>query len=163
MIDFAKFIKILNDNRVEYVLIGGAAMVIHGSAYVTRDVDICYRRSKDNIRRLAAALRPLNPKLREAPESVPFQLDEATIQMGLNFTLKTDLGDIDLLGEVLPLGFYDSVLAASRSLEFMGLECQVLSLDGIIESKKLAGRRKDLMALPELEALRELKKAKGEQ
>ena len=104
MIEFRKVIETLNREKVEFVLIGGAAMIVHGSAYVTRDLDICYRRSKDNVRRLVAAIAPLHPRLRGAPEALPFQFEEATIQRGLNFALSTDLGDIDLLGEVQPMG-----------------------------------------------------------
>lgn len=163
MIDFPKIIQTLNREKVEFVLIGGAAMVVHGSAYVTRDADICYRRSKENIRRLVAAIQPLRPQLRGAPEGLPFEFDEATVHHGLNFTLSTDLGDIDLLGEVQPLGTYEGVLAASNRMVFMEQECQVLSLAGLIASKRAAGRTKDLMAIPELEALLELEKSREKQ
>jgi hypothetical protein len=85
---------------VEFIVIGGVAAAVHGSALITYDLDIVYRRTPDNVDRLAAALDPLGPYLRGAPEGLPFRFDAATIARGLNFTLTTTLGAIDLLGEV---------------------------------------------------------------
>jgi hypothetical protein len=54
-------LRALSDQEVEFIIIGGAAAVLHGSAYVTADLDICYSREKENLTRLAAALAPFNP------------------------------------------------------------------------------------------------------
>ena len=78
-------------------MIGGVAVVAHGHPRLTQDLDICYSRERGNIDRLAEALRPLHPYLRGAPEGLPFTLDAATIRAGLNFTLRTEAGDLDLL------------------------------------------------------------------
>ena len=158
MVDFPKILEVLENARVSYVLIGGGAMIAHGSAYVTRDVDICYDRSKENLERLAGALRPFHPTLRGAPPELPFLWDEETLRRGMNFTLRTDLGDIDLLGEVSGLGAYDEALASSQPMQIFGRTCPVLDLEALIKTKKVAGRRKDLLSIPELEALLELKK-----
>ena len=80
-----------------------------------------------------------------------------TVRNGLNFTLTTDIGDIDLLGEVSGLGSYDEVLAASELMQVAATQCRVLSVDGLIRAKQAAGRDKDLKALKELQALKELK------
>ncbi len=156
--DFQRAIEILSDGNVEFILIGGLAMSAHGSAYITFDVDVCYKRSRDNMQRLVAALAPVHPTLRNAPPGLPFQFDEETLRRGLNFTLKTDIGDLDLLGEVLPIGSYEAVEAASTMVDFFGRRCRVLSIEGLLKTKKLAGRRKDLLSIPELEALLELKR-----
>ena len=74
----------------------------------------------------------------------------------MNFTLTTDWGDLDLLGEVTGIGGYKEVKTFSSNLTLFGLECAVLSLDGLIQSKRAAGRAKDLLTLPEIEALREI-------
>jgi len=95
-----KVLPILNEGEVEYVVVGGVALVAHGSARATFDIDLCYKRSKANIEKLCRALQPFHPRLRGAPKDLPFRLDAKTIAAGLNFTLVTDLGDIDLLGEV---------------------------------------------------------------
>lgn len=153
---FKAAIDTLRNGQVNFVVIGGIAMGAHGSAYVTLDVDVCYERSRENIRRLAAAVAPLHPRLRNAPADLPFRFDEETIRRGLNFTLTTDLGALDLLGEVSGLGFYADVLAASVEARLFEGPCRVLSIDGLIKSKRAAGRPKDIAAVAELEALREM-------
>ena len=75
----------------------GVAATIHGSARVTQDLDIVYARTPENFARLVAALAPHAPYLRGAPPGLPFRWDAETIRRGLNFTLTTTLGDVDLL------------------------------------------------------------------
>jgi predicted nucleotidyltransferase len=143
---------------VEFVVIGGVAGLAHGSARVTFDVDISYKRSPENITRLCVTLAPLHPKLRGAPEDLPFILDPKTMKAGLNFTLTTDLGALDLLGEISGLGTYEGVKAVSQLLPLYGIEMNVLSLDGLLAAKRAAARGKDKEAIVELEALLELRK-----
>ncbi|MCI0456201.1 MAG: nucleotidyltransferase [Gemmataceae bacterium] len=152
----------LLDHGVEFVVIGGLAMTIHGSAYITRDLDLCYRRTADNIAALATALAPLHPYLRGAPPGLPFRFDAPTIQAGLNFTLTTDLGALDLLGELAGVGTAEEVLAHSEEQTIFGLKVRVLSLDALIASKKAAGRLKDQTHLLELEELKKLKETPPE-
>jgi predicted nucleotidyltransferase len=156
MSDFERSLTVLLDGGVEIVVIGGAAMYVHGSDHLTRDLDVCYNRARGNVQRLVTALVPHHPRLRGAPSDLPFRLDVPTVLRGLNFTLTTDLGAVDLLGEVAGLGTYSEVLKASHQLEILGRQCHVLSLDGLIKSKRAAGRPRDLAALPELEALQEM-------
>jgi len=158
MIELRKALNVLRKGEVEFVLIGGAAMVPHGSAQVTQDLDICYARSRENIRRLVKALAPYRPRLRGVSNDVPFRLDEETLARGMNFTLATDLGDLDLFGEVKGLGPFDVVRATSENVQVFEGTCAILSLDGLIKAKRAAGRPRDLAVLPELEALRELRK-----
>lgn len=153
-----KLLKALYDQELEFVIIGGAAAVLHGSAYVIGDLDICYSREKGNLKRLATALAPFNPSLRGAPKDLPFQLDADSLKSGLNFIFTTDLGDLDLLGEVVGLGGYADVLAFSEELELFGMRCKILTLEGLIKSKQAVGSAKDLRLLPELEALLEIHK-----
>lgn len=136
-------------------------MHLQGSAYVTKDVDFYYSRSSENIKRLAVALQPYHPRLRGAPSGLPFQFDARTIAHGLNFTLTTDLGDLDFLGEVTGLGPYKETRATADTQMIEGLPIAVLSLADLIKSKRAAGRSKDLYVLPELEALEQLKRNTG--
>src|SRR5215472_8292128 len=92
---------------VEFLVIGGQAAVLHGSPLPTIDVDLCYRRTTENLERLAPALRELHPTLRGAPPDLPFRLDAQSLALGANFTFNTDCGPLDLLGWVEPLGTYD--------------------------------------------------------
>lgn len=92
-------------------------------------MDFCYARDAENLSRLAQALRPYNPRRRGAPEGLPLRFDEDTLRSGPNFTLTTDLEDIDLMGEVSGLGDYLAALAASTSVELYG-GAVTLRLDG---------------------------------
>jgi len=99
-VDYARFFAVLCGGGVEFILVGGTAANVHGSARLTQDVDIVYRRSRENVARLVAALGPFDPYLRGAPPGLPFRWDAETIWRGLNFTLKTALGPVDALGEI---------------------------------------------------------------
>jgi hypothetical protein len=147
----------LTAGRVEFVLVGGLAMIAHGSAYLTRALDLCYSRTAQNLSGLATALAPLHPGLRGAPPDLPFRLDAATLQAGLNFTLTTDRGDLDLLGEVTGVGDFRQALAMSEERTVIGMTIHLLTLDGLIASKKAVGRVKDLTHLLELEELKKMR------
>lgn len=154
-------LQALYDHAVEFVIIGGAAMQLQGSARLTDDLDFCYARNRRNLERLAAALAPFHPRLRNAPEGLPFRFDAPTIERGMNFTLATDLGPLDFLGEVSGLGSYEAVLAASETMNILAMPSRVLSLPGLIKAKLAAGRAKDLEAVRELESLREGREKSG--
>jgi len=156
MVDFQPVLTALDDAGVQFVIIGGVAISVHGSAYITQDLDICYARSRDNVERLVTALKPYHPRLRGAPAALPFQFDSQTVLRGMNFTLASDIGDVDLFGEVIGIGFYAEVRARSLEVELYGRRLIVLSIEGLIQSKQAAGRTKDLLVVPELEALQEL-------
>jgi hypothetical protein len=158
-----KFLGILNQAEVEYVVVGGVALVAHGSARATFDLDICYKRSKENVEKLCIALQPFHARLRGAPLDLPFRFDPKTVIAGRNFTLVTDLGDFDLLGEIAGLGFYDAVYNSSEVKKVENIVCRVLSLDGLYRAKSAAGRDKDVEALKEIKGLQELKERLGEE
>ena len=157
--DVEKLLKALHNEGVAFVIIGGAAAVLQGSAYVTADFDLCYSRTKENLEKLARALAPFHPLLRGAPPDLPFCLDVNALRSGLNFTLTSDLGDLDILGELTGLGGYQEALAFSEDMEIFGIPCKVLTLEGLIRTKRAVGRAKDLRLLPELEALLEIRKS----
>lgn len=153
--EFDKILPLLVREGIEFVLIGGVAGIIHGSARLTYDVDIVYARTAANIKRLADTLRTVAPYLRGAPAGLPFVWDERTIRNGLNFTLTTGLGDLDLLGEVIGGGQYADLLSHSFAVEAFGVKFQCVDLPTLIKLKRAAGRPKDLEALAELQALLE--------
>ena len=156
MIQVEPTLRLLTQHQIDFVIVGGVAVSAHGSSYLTFDLDVAYARARDNLKRLAAALAPYHPRPRNLPADLPFIWDERTLQQGTNFTLATNLGNIDLLGEVAGLGDYEQVRAQSVVMSLFGLQCRVLSLDALIIAKRAAGRPKDLLVLPELEALREV-------
>lgn len=155
MTDFKALITLLSDGGVEFILIGGVAAVAHGSARLTQDVDVVYARSAENIERLVEAVAPYEPYLRGAPPGLPFDWQAATVELGLNFTLTTRLGDLDLLGEIVGGGGYEDLVGDSVELDLYGRKVLCLGLEKLIEVKRAAGRPRDLEAIAELEALRD--------
>ena len=133
-------------------------MNVHGSAHSTTDLDIVYDRNPDNIQKLVDALAPFSPRLRGTQDKVPFRFDERTIRNGLNFTLTTSLGDVDLWGEIRGLGAFDAVSKMSETIQVGRRRFSVLSLSGLIKAKRAAGRLKDRLVIPELEALAEVER-----
>ena len=155
MTDFAGVIRTLVDAQVDFILVGGVAATVHGSARLTRDVDVVYARTPANMTRLVDALGPHHPYLRGAPEGLPFSWDVKTIQRGLNFTLSTRLGDLDLLGELTGGGGFEQLQAHASHVQLFGRDVRCLDLDWLIRVKRAAGRPRDLEAVAELEALRD--------
>jgi hypothetical protein len=140
---------------VDFILIGGMAAILHGSARVTFDVDVVYLRSRENIQRLADCLAHYKPYFREAPPGLPFTWDTKTIRSGLNFTLTTELGDIDLLGEVAGGERYSDLLSHSLEVEAFGVHFKCVDVRTLIRIKEAAGRAKDREAIAELRVLLE--------
>lgn len=127
----------------------------HGLARATYDLDVVYARAPENLERLVAALAPYEPYLRGAPPGLPFRLDVETLRRGLNFTLTTRLGDLDLLGEITGGGGYSQLLGDCLEASLFGVGCRYLGLETLIRVKRAAGRPKDLEVVAELEALKE--------
>lgn len=153
--NFEAAVQRLCDSGVAFVVVGGWAAIFHGSSHVTNDLDVCYARDRANLEKLAAALAPYRPRPRGFPPELPFLWDTATLANGTIFTLTTDLGTIDLLAEVPGVGGFPEVLAVSVEVDAFHRRLRTLDLPSLIRAKKAAGRPKDLLVLPELEALLE--------
>ncbi len=108
-------VDLLQRHGVDFIVIGGQAATLHGSPLPTYDVDLCYARTALNLDRLAAALQEIHPSLRGAPPDLPFRLDAQSLALGANFTFETDLGPLDLLGWVEPLGCVTCRIGTNRS------------------------------------------------
>lgn len=142
--------------RVRFVVIGGVAANARGSPSVTYDTDVCYARDEENLGRMVAALKDLHARLRGAPDDVPFQLDAKTLKMGGNFTFTTDAGSLDILAfPAGAAGGYEQLVSTANDMDFGGFRVKVASLDDLMEMKRHAGRKKDLIELEVLGALRD--------
>jgi predicted nucleotidyltransferase len=153
--DFSRIIPWLVEHEIEFVLIGGVAAIAHGSARATYDIGIVYSRNDANLKHMANAIATIQPYVRGAPPGLPFVWNEATLRNGLNFTLTTSLGELDLLGEVAGGGSYEQLAADTIELELFGVTCRCVTLERLIQLKRAAGRPKDLEAIAELQALLE--------
>jgi hypothetical protein len=152
-------LRVLRDNGVRFVVIGGYAAGILGAPVVTNDLDICYARDTPNLERLAAALNELGARLRVArvDEDLPFILEARSLAARDTFTLSTDKGDIDVLGTPRGTGgFRDLDVAASTYDLGGGLAVRVVSLDDLMRMKEAAARPKDEAHLHDLAALRDM-------
>jgi predicted nucleotidyltransferase len=154
-------VRLFQRHGVEFLVIGGQAESLMGSPRVTIDVDLCYRRTEENVRRLAEALSEIRPRLRNAPPDLPFQPDARTLTAGLNFTLATDIGDLDLLGEVEPIGAFDMLNKSAEIFESGGLTIRTISLNDLIRVKQHIKRFKDSESLFQLLAIRKAREQTG--
>jgi hypothetical protein len=161
MTDFQTLIGALVAGEVEFVIVGGLAATVHGSARLTQDIEVVYARDDANLVCLADSLAPFAPYPRGAPQKLPFEWSAQTFRRGLNFTLTTTVGDIDLLGEITGGGGYANLLPHTIEIELFGQRCRCLDLESLIRTKRAAGRSRDLQMLAELEALLEERDALG--
>ena len=155
MTSFSELIPLLVNHDVHFIVVGGAAATAHGSSRLTEDLDIVYQRTPDNIGRLVDTLAKYCPYLRGAPPGLPFRWEVQTILAGLNFTLTTSLGALDLLGEITGGGSYEDLVSDSIPLKLFGVECRCLNLKRLIQVKRAVGRPKDLEVIAELEIISE--------
>src|SRR5438034_979301 len=115
MRDFVKDILLkLAEAQVEFIVVGGMSAVLQGVPIVTIDLDVCYRRTPDNIARLADVLAPYKPRMRGFPPDLPFTLDARAILLGSNFTLEIGDESFDLLGVMSGIGGYEDAIGQAQ-------------------------------------------------
>ena len=133
-----------------------------GSSRVTYDVDLCYRRTPDNLERLAAALGSLSLTLRGAPPELKFRVDAQALALGQNYTFEVDgQYPLDFLGYLEPIGTYEDLLPHAETLDIAGRPTRVIGLDDLIRIKRYLGRPKDRESLLQLEAIKRLREQEG--
>jgi predicted nucleotidyltransferase len=147
-----RVLGVLREHRVRFVLVGGFAAVIHGSPYVTFDVDVVPERTDENLRRLSEALRAMNARVWSSGESegLPFDHDAASIGGSRVWNLVTDHGRLDVTFEPSGTQGYEDLERDAARLTILGVEVDVASLADIVRSKEAAGREKDRVVLPVL-------------
>jgi predicted nucleotidyltransferase len=155
---FERMIAALLAAGVRFVVVGGVAATIQGSARLTNDLDICYDPATDNLEALVRLLRGWHAYLREVEPELPFTLDVRALRATPVMTLTTDLGDIDLLDQVLGVGGYRKVQAASEPVAIDAIRFRALTLPALIAAKQATGRAKAREDVIELEALLALRR-----
>jgi hypothetical protein len=151
----------LTEGEVDFVVVGGIAAVAHGSAAITRDLDITYAPDAVNLERLGRVLVALGARLRGVTEDVPFVPDGRTLRHTRVLTLDTPDGWIDLLAQPDGSPAYEQLRARADRERVAGVTVQIASLEDLIAMKKAAGRPKDLVAVEELEAIQRLRRELG--
>lgn len=153
MQNLSELTRRLVEAQVEFVLVGGFAAVAHGVTLVTRDVDICCRFSEANLLRLHNALADLHPAQRSRPD-LPLMLTPELCARLRNLYLKTDLGMLDCLGEVMGVGDFDHVWHHSVEIELPFGRCRMLELDALIRAKEAMNRDHDRITVLQLKEIR---------
>lgn len=153
-----RILGVLREHGVRFILIGGFAAVIHGSPYVTVDVDVVPERSEDNLERLSAALGAMHARVWTAgePEGLPFGHDARSLADANVWNLVTDHGRLDLTFTPSGTSGYEDLERDAVRLTILDVEVDVASLADVIRSKEAAGREKDRLVLPVLRRLLEL-------
>lgn len=147
--------RVLHEHHVQFVVIGGVAARLHDTGHATVDIDICPSSIDENLERLSAALRSIDPRLRVKgePAGIPFDPHPQQLRQMAALTLLTAHGPVDLC--FAPAGFadgYDALEADRVVIVVSGVDVPVASLADVVRSKRAAGRPKDIVALPALEA-----------
>lgn len=160
-----RLVEVFDRHGVEYLIVGGVAARAYGASRATKDFDCLVRRARENLDRLAAAMRELNARLRveglsdaEAAQ-LPMQIDAVALNAIEISTWRTDAGDLDVLVDIPGRDgrrrHYEDLADNAHALEYEGMAVRVAGLADIIASKEWANRPKDREALPELYELRD--------
>jgi hypothetical protein len=155
MFDPIRTLRVLVEEGVRFVVIGGFAGRFWGSNSITNDLDVCYARDRKNFEALACALRKLEARLRGAPAGVPFRADARTLEAGDHFTFETNAGNLDCLGTPVGSRGYLDLIQGATTMDVEGLRIPVAALEDVIRLKKAAGRPKDRVEVEILGALLE--------
>lgn len=157
---FREILEVLNKHRVEYIIVGGVAAVIHGAPITTFDLDALVRVHRDNADRLLQALSDLEAHFRE--HQIPLKPTRADILAGGHMLLMTRAGPLDVLGFIGDGQRYGDLVSFSSKVDIGTGTFRVLGLEELIRQKKAMGRPKD-RAVSELleEVLRNQKKGRG--
>jgi hypothetical protein len=153
MQNLSELTKRLISSEVEFVLVGGFAAVAHGVTLVTRDVDICCRFTEANLMRIQRAFSDLHPVHRSRPD-LPLELTTDQCSRLKNLYLKTDLGIIDCLGEVLGIGDFDEAFKNSVEVGLPCGNCRVLGIDALIRAKEAMNRDHDRITVKHLKEIK---------
>ena len=145
----------LIQTEVEFIVVGGFGAILHGSSYVTRDLDVCAVLTQPNVEKLRSSLRDLHPTHRHDPNELSFLDNPAPGTPIRNLYLNTDLGPLDLLSEITGVGNFDRVASRAVEVEMFGHRVRVIGLEDLIAAKEALGRDKDLLAAKELRAILE--------
>ena len=145
--DLLAILRTLTRHRVDFIIVGGVAAVLHGAPISTFDLDLVHRRDSDNIDRLLKALAVLEARYR-TPGSAARKPDRSHLSSPGHQLLMTRAGPLDLLGTIgTGLGYDDLIRDAVEMRVGPGLKAHVLSLSALIRAKEELGHEKDTAVL----------------
>jgi hypothetical protein len=146
---------VLFDHEVEFIVIGGYAVALHGVVRATKDIDICPAPDKDNLQRLADALRELEARPLDLESVIP---DVKWLQRTANWTLRTKFGRLDVMQALQGLGKghggYRDLQPHTVEAAFLGYHCRFCSYEDLVKMKQATGRPQDEIDIESLKAAR---------
>ncbi len=145
----------LKDGGLQFVVIGGVCGIYHGTGMATFDLDICCPFGEENVQRIEAAVKDLNPVHRLTANKLPLEMTRSSFPLLKNLYLQTDFGKLDCLGDVAGVGDFDAVQKQSEVARFSYGEFRFLKIDALIEAKRTVGRAHDMEAVRRLVAIKE--------
>jgi predicted nucleotidyltransferase len=144
---------------VDFVVIGGIAAVLHGSARNTFDLDICFATDRVNLDALGEVLVALHARPRGLAGDVPFTPDGDTLRKVEVLTLVSDAGDLDVLARPAGMKSYAELRRRADRFDLGDYAVLVAAIPDLLAMKRAAGRPKDLQDVDELEAILRLRRA----
>lgn len=136
--DFRDFISALNNNDVEYILVGGYSVILHGYSRTTGDLDIWIKKEKENCHKLLLAFEESKMPVFDMTQNN--FLSNPAMRV---FTFGRPPRSIDIMTNVKGLHF-EETFAASKIIEIENLKIRLIHLNQLIQAKRASGRHKDL-------------------
>jgi predicted nucleotidyltransferase len=149
-----RLLQSLTQAEIDFVVVGGVAVVVQGSPRFTRDLDICYATDQKNLDRLGQLLMELDARLRGIEKDVPFVPDGRTLRHAQMLNLTTRDGDLDLLASPAGSPGYPALKRKASRIDLSGHTVLIASIDDLIAMKSAAGRPQDLVDLESLRVAR---------
>jgi predicted nucleotidyltransferase len=140
--DFKEFLKLLNENGVKYLLIGGYAVGYHGYPRATNDLDVWIEAEPENVTRVVSALRQFGFNTPELTESL-FLQQQKIIRMGIppmRIEVATSISGVS----------FEECYPKRVVANMDGVDVTLISLHDLKVNKKASGRHKDLDDLEHL-------------
>lgn len=152
-LDIDRIVKVLNDHEVDYVVIGGIAVIAHGNPRATFDLDLIASLEADNLARLAAALVALDARAFgiDGQDVGVDPTDPTDLARGGNWVLVTDAGRLDIMSAADGAAPYHRLI--ERAVHLPARAFDVVGLDDLIAMKQAANRDKDRADIAALTAL----------
>ena len=149
-----EILRRLTTRGVDYVVVGGIAAVLHGSARNTFDLDLCFATDRANLDALGAVLVELGARLRGVDGDLPFVPDGDALARVELLMLETAAGNLDVLARPPGAPSYEALRRNAERFDLGGFTVLVASLDDLMAMKRTADRAKDRADLVELAAIK---------
>jgi hypothetical protein len=153
--DLRGLLAALVGDEVEFVVIGGLAVAVHGFIRATEDIDIVPAPDHDNLDRLVNRLVQLDGRLTLSPERVPGAAERRALRQGRNLSVTTALGDVDVVQRLPGVPGFAELAGRAKRVDAFGLMLSVASLGDLIAMKRARASATDLADLEYLESAAE--------